>query len=157
MFPGRRGAGRIFFNQVRLSGVVPQICVLFGPSAAGGAYIPAFCDVVIMREGNASMYLGSPRMAEMVIGEKVTLEEMGGARMHTSKSGCGDVLVESDEEGIEFARRYLGYFPSSFAAPPPDSPPGAPASEARIGELIPADENKPFDVRELLDALIDAD
>src|SRR5947209_9291045 len=75
MFPGRRHAGRIFFNQVRLSGVVPQVCVLFGPSAAGGAYIPAFCDVVVMREGNASMYLGSPRMAEMVIGEKVTLEE----------------------------------------------------------------------------------
>ncbi len=83
MFPGRRGAGRIFHNEVKLSGVVPQVCVLFGPSAAGGAYIPAFCDVVIMREGNASMYLGSPRMAEMVIGEKVTLEEMGGARMHT--------------------------------------------------------------------------
>src|SRR5437763_1369592 len=52
MFPGRRGAGRIFFNEVKLSGVVPQVCVLFGPSAAGGAYIPAFCDVVIMREGN---------------------------------------------------------------------------------------------------------
>jgi acetyl-CoA carboxylase carboxyltransferase component len=69
MFPGRRGAGRIFYNQVQLSGRVPQICLLFGPSAAGGAYIPAFCDVVIMVEGNASMYLGSPRMAEMVIGE----------------------------------------------------------------------------------------
>ena len=115
MFPGRRGAGRIFFNQVRLSGVVPQVCVLFGPSAAGGAYIPAFCDVVIMRDGNASMYLGSPRMAEMVIGEKVTLEEMGGARMHTSRSGVGHVLVASDEEGIDYARRYLSYFPSSFA------------------------------------------
>src|SRR3954466_7387418 len=79
MFPGRRGAGRIFYTQVKLSGVVPQVCVLFGPSAAGGAYIPAFCDVVIMRDGNASMYLGSPRMAEMVIGERVSLEEMGGA------------------------------------------------------------------------------
>ena len=89
MFPGRRGAGRIFYNQVRLSGQVPQVCLLFGPSAAGGAYIPAFCDIVIMREGNASMYLGSPRMAQMVIGEEVTLEEMGGARMHTSVSGCG--------------------------------------------------------------------
>src|SRR5213083_1204485 len=89
MFPGRRGAGRIFYNEVRLSGRVPQVCVLFGPSAAGGAYIPAFCDVVIMREGNASMYLGSPRMAEMVIGEHVSLEEMGGARMHTGVSGCG--------------------------------------------------------------------
>jgi acetyl-CoA carboxylase carboxyltransferase component len=82
MFPGRRGAGRIFFHQVRMSGMVPQVCLLFGPSAAGGAYIPAFCDVVFMVEGNASMYLGSPRMAEMVIGQKVDLEEMGGARMH---------------------------------------------------------------------------
>src|SRR6516165_11116289 len=69
LFPGRRGAGRIFYNQVRLSGKVPQVCCLFGPSAAGGAYIPSFCDVVFMVEGNASMYLGSPRMAEMVIGE----------------------------------------------------------------------------------------
>jgi methylmalonyl-CoA decarboxylase subunit alpha len=159
MFPGRRHAGRIFFNQVRLSGVVPQICVLFGPSAAGGAYIPAFCDIVIMRDGNASMYLGSPRMAEMVIGEHVTLEEMGGARMHTSKSGCGHALVASDEEGIEFARRYLGYMPSSFAEQPlpPLAPTVAPSSERPIREIIPLDENKPFDMRELLDSLIDGD
>src|SRR5438874_4387591 len=105
MFPGRRHAGRIFFNQVQLSGRVPQVCLLFGPSAAGGAYIPAFCDVVIMVEGNASMYLGSPRMAEMVIGEKVTLEQMGGARMHCTVSGCGDMLVQSEEEGLAAVRR----------------------------------------------------
>jgi methylmalonyl-CoA decarboxylase subunit alpha len=158
MFPGRRGAGRIFFNQVRLSGVVPQVCVLFGPSAAGGAYIPAFCDIVIMRDGNASMYLGSPRMAEMVIGEKVTLEEMGGARMHTSRSGVGHVLVGSDEEGIDFARRYLSYFPSSFVGEPPSAPPAAPSgSPSSIRELIPADENKPFDMRSLLDCVVDAE
>src|SRR4051794_5126293 len=107
MFPGRRGAGRIFYNEVRLSGQVPQLCILFGPSAAGGAYIPAFCDVVVMREGNASMYLGSPRMAEMVIGEKVNLDEMGGAKMHTGVSGCGHFLAKSDEEAIDTARRYL--------------------------------------------------
>jgi methylmalonyl-CoA decarboxylase subunit alpha len=157
MFPGRRHAGRIFFNQVRLSGVVPQVCVLFGPSAAGGAYIPAFCDVVIMRDGNASMYLGSPRMAEVVIGEKVTLEEMGGARMHTSKSGGGHALVSSDEEGIEFARRYLSLFPASYEADPPAAAPSHPASDRPIAEIIPPDENKPFDMRELLDALLDAD
>src|SRR5438270_9254519 len=136
MFPGRRHAGRIFFNQVRLSGVVPQVCVLFGPSAAGGAYIPAFCDIVIMRDGNASMYLGSPRMAEMVIGEKVSLEEMGGARMHTGVSGCGHVLVETDEEGIETAKRYLGYFPGSFTQEPPGAPPAAPAAPADPGPTI---------------------
>jgi acetyl-CoA carboxylase carboxyltransferase component len=157
MFPGRRHAGRIFHNQVVLSGIVPQVCVLFGPSAAGGAYIPAFCDIVIMRDGNASMYLGSPRMAEMVIGEKVTLEEMGGARMHTGVSGCGHVLVKSDEEGIDSARRYLSYFPSHWEWLPPVAKPADPVSGASIRELVPEDENKPFDMRDLLDALIDAD
>jgi methylmalonyl-CoA decarboxylase subunit alpha len=155
MFPGRRGAGRIFFNEVQLSGVVPQVCVLFGPSAAGGAYIPAFCDIVIMRDGNASMYLGSPRMAEMVIGEKVTLEEMGGARMHTGVSGCGHFLVKSDEEGIELCRRYLAYFPSRWDEDPPAAPPAPPASEIEIRSLIPDDENKPWDVLDLIEALID--
>ncbi len=154
MFPGRRGAGRIFHTEVKLSGVVPQVCVLFGPSAAGGAYIPAFCDVTIMRDGNASMYLGSPRMAEMVIGETVTLEEMGGARMHTGVSGCGHFLVKSDEEGIDLAKRYLSYFPGSWRADPPTAPPAEPAAELPD---IPADENKPFDMRELIEALVDAD
>jgi methylmalonyl-CoA decarboxylase subunit alpha len=157
MFPGRRGAGRIFYTEVKLSGIVPQICLLFGPSAAGGAYIPAFCDVVIMRDGNASMYLGSPRMAEMVIGEKVTLEEMGGARMHTGVSGCGHFLVKSDEEAIELAKRYLSYFPTSWREDPPAAPPAAPASDTPIRDLIPQDENKPFDMTELIDSLVDAD
>ncbi|HEX2231924.1 MAG TPA: acyl-CoA carboxylase subunit beta [Thermoleophilaceae bacterium] len=152
MFPGRRHAGRIFFTEVKLSGVVPQVCVLFGPSAAGGAYIPAFCDVTIMREGNASMYLGSPRMAEMVIGEKVSLEEMGGARMHTGVSGCGHFLVESDEEGIDLAKRYLSYFPSNWTEPPPITVGAEPA--AGLPE-IPEDENKPFDMQDLIAAVVD--
>jgi acetyl-CoA carboxylase carboxyltransferase component len=157
MFPGRRGAGRIFFNQVQLSGVVPQVCVLFGPSAAGGAYIPAFCDVVIMRDGNASMYLGSPRMAEMVIGERVSLEEMGGARMHTGVSGVGHQLADSDEQAIAMARRYLSYLPSSWEEEPPPAAPAPPFGDGAgaIAELIPRDENKPFDMQALIAALID--
>ena len=116
LFPGRRGAGRIFANQVRLSGKVPQVCCLFGPSAAGGAYIPAFCDVVFMVEGNASMYLGSPRMAEMVIGEKVTLEEMGGARMHaTVSAAAATTSCATDEDAIDAARRFLSYLPTIVA------------------------------------------
>jgi acetyl-CoA carboxylase carboxyltransferase component len=157
MFPGRRGAGRIFYNEVVLSGKVPQVCLLFGPSAAGGAYIPAFCDVAIMRDGNASMYLGSPRMAEMVIGEKVTLEEMGGARMHTSVSGCGHFLVDSDEEAIDLARRYLAYMPRSWRESPPPAPPAEPGSGRRPSEIVPADEKTSFDIRELIGALVDSD
>src|SRR5438874_2548988 len=155
MFPGRRGAGRISHTEVRLSGVVPQVCVLFGPSAAGAAYIPAFCDVVIMRDGNASMYLGSPRMAEMVIGETVTLEEMGGAKMHTSVSGCGHFLVGSDAEAIDLAKRYLSYMPQSWRDAAPTAPPAPPASERRPSEIVPADENPPFDVIDLIESICD--
>ncbi|WP_437513647.1 acyl-CoA carboxylase subunit beta [Sorangium sp. So ce1099] len=156
MFPGRRGAGRIFYNQVELSGLVPQICLLFGPSAAGGAYIPAFCDVVCMVESNASMYLGSPRMAEMVIGEKVTLEELGGARMHCSVSGCGDVLVKTEEEAIAFAKRYVAFMPQSSAeAPPRVEPRPEKPGQRPLEDVIPADENKPFDIMAVIDAIID--
>ena len=136
---------------------MPQVCLLFGPSAAGGAYIPAFCDVVIMREGNASMYLGSPRMAEMVIGEKVTLEEMGGAKMHTSVSGCGHFLARSDADAIDLAKRYLSYMPKSWREAPPSAPPAEPAAGTAVSEIVPADENAAFDVADLIDALVDAD
>jgi acetyl-CoA carboxylase carboxyltransferase component len=156
MFPGRRGAGRIFRNQVRMSGMVPQVCLLFGPSAAGGAYIPAFCDVVFLVEGNASMYLGSPRMAEMVIGQTVTLEEMGGARMHCSVSGCGDLLAKDEREVITAARAYLGYLPSHYASAPPVAAPVAPAkTPADLESVIPREENKPFDMREVIDRIVD--
>ena len=156
MFPGRRGAGRIFYNQVKLSGKVPQICILFGPSAAGGAYIPAFCDIVIMVDKNASMYLGSPRMAEMVIGEKVTLEEMGGARMHCSVSGCGDVLAKNEEEAIAIARDYLAYFPANFSEKPPVREAVAPKQlKKTLEELIPANQNSPFNMHDLINGIID--
>ncbi len=157
MFPGRRGAGRIFYNEVKLSGRVPQICVLFGPSAAGGAYIPAFCDVVIMRDGNASMYLGSPRMAEMVIGEKVSLEEMGGAKMHTGVSGCGHFLAETDEEAIDTARHYLSYMPGNWREPPPQGPPAEAVEGPAVGEVVPEDEKTAFDIRDLIAAVTDSD
>lgn len=158
MFPGRRGAGRIFYNQSCMSGVVPQVCLLLGPSAAGGAYIPAFCDVVCMVDKNASMYLGSPRMAEMVIGEKVSLEEMGGARLHTTESGCGDLLVKSEPEALSFARRYLTYMPDSqgqalpTAEPRPPAPPDQP-----LEDIVGIDENKPFDMRHVLAHIVDSE
>ena len=118
--------------------MVPQVCLLFGPSAAGGAYIPAFCDVVIMRDGNASMYLGSPRMAEMVIGEKVTLEEMGGARMHTGIVGLRPRPGQDRRGG----HRRGAALPELLAvelgaSEPPVAPPAAPASDTPLARDRP--------------------
>jgi methylmalonyl-CoA decarboxylase subunit alpha len=158
LFPGRRGAGRIFANQVRLSGRVPQICCLFGPSAAGGAYIPAFCDVVFMVEGNASMYLGSPRMAEMVIGEDATLEEMGGARMHATVSGCGDNLCATDDDAIDAARTFLSYLPQSWEDITTPIASRAPVATAKaIGDIVPEEERRAYDMHRVIDALVDED
>src|SRR5918995_75583 len=154
LFPGRRGAGRIFRNQVALSGKVPQICCLFGPSAAGGAYIPSFCDVVIMVEGNASMYLGSPRMAEMVVGEKVSLEDMGGARMHASVSGCGDQLAVDDADAIAQAKQYFSYLPGNWRSSPPTYDPSPPAREF-TDDLVPAEESRGYDIHAVIETLVD--
>ena len=156
LFPGRRGAGRIFYNQVKLSGRVPQICCLFGPSAAGGAYIPSFCDIVIMVEGNASMYLGSPRMAQMVIGEIATLEEMGGARMHATVSGCGDNLAFDDPDAIDQARAWFTYFPSTWREQPPTYEALGPETPLHAGS-IPTDDKLAYDIHTIIDGIVDAE
>ncbi len=156
LFPGRRGAGRIFYNQVRLSGRVPQVCCLFGPSAAGGAYIPSFCDAVFMVEGNASMYLGSPRMAEMVIGEHASLEEMGGARMHASVSGSGDTLASDDADAISLARTWLSYFPTNWRDAPPVGESAKPHTTLTAA-MIPASPAEGYDIHGVIDALVDED
>jgi acetyl-CoA carboxylase carboxyltransferase component len=155
LFPGRRGAGRIFWNQVRASGSVPQVCALFGPSAAGGAYIPAFCDVVAMVDGNASMYLGSDRMVEMVTGEKTTLEEMGGARVHCRESGVGHFLCADEDAALSVVRRYLSYLPSSWQAAPPVTDPVPPPAGADLAAIVPASDRQAFDMRAYVRGLLD--
>lgn len=154
LFPARRGAGRIFANQVRLSGKVPQACCLFGPSAAGGAYIPSFCDIVVMVEGNASMYLGSPRMAEEVIGEIVTLEEMGGARMHATVSGCGDNLAVDDADAIEQVKQWFSYLPSTWRESPPVTA-GEPAAIELTRSILPAEDAMGYDMHRFIDGVVD--
>jgi acetyl-CoA carboxylase carboxyltransferase component len=154
MFPGRRGAGKIFHSQVRASGSIPQACALFGPSAAGGAYIPAFCDFVSMVDGNASMYLGSPRMVEMVVKEKTTLEDMGGARMHCTVSGCGHHLAASEPDALDAVRRFLSYLPSDWRQQPPPGTASGP-EDIDLAALVPASERQAFDMRRYLRGLVD--
>ncbi|MGH3662892.1 MAG: acyl-CoA carboxylase subunit beta [Micromonosporaceae bacterium] len=154
LFPGRRGAGKIFWNQVRASGSIPQVCALFGPSAAGGAYIPAFCDVVAMVEGSASMYLGSDRMVEMVTGEKTTLEAMGGAKVHCTESGCGHFLCKTEADAIEVVRRYLSYLPSNWTQPPPSGE-ARDAANTDLAKLVPESERQAFDMRRYAKGIVD--
>ncbi|MGQ0842713.1 MAG: acyl-CoA carboxylase subunit beta [Sporichthyaceae bacterium] len=153
-FPGRRGASAIFNLQVRLSGRVPQVCVLLGPSAAGGAYMPAFCDWVGMVAGNSSMYLASPRIAEKVTGEITTLEEMGGALMHASVSGCADEVFDTDWEAIAAARLLLSYLPDDFRTAPAHRESTEP-ERSDLGDLIPTDPNASYDVRDVIEAIVD--
>jgi acetyl-CoA carboxylase carboxyltransferase component len=156
-FAGRRGASRIFQLQIRLSGRVPQICCLHGPSAAGGAYMPAFTDWVGMVRGNASMYLASPRVAEKVTGELTTLEEMGGADMHANVSGSADAVFDHDWEVITAARALMSYLPNSFQDRPAPIPAVAPTISSWPDGLIPDDPNVGYDVRDVIDRLVDGD
>ena len=156
LFPGRNQGGRTFYNQIKMSGVVPQIALMFGPSPAGSAYTPAFADIAIMVDGNASAYLGSPRMAEMVTREKVTLEEMGGARMHCTVSGLGDFLAENEEHAIQIARAYFHYMPQNYLERVPDIAPVTPASERPLKDIVPEAQNKPFNMYDFISSLIDA-
>lgn len=152
---GRKAWGNIFYNQVQFSGVVPQICLMFGPSPAGSAYVPALCDVTFMVDKNATAYLGSPRLAKMATGEDVTEEQMGGARMHCAVSGLGDLLVGTEEEALQKARDYLAFFPDQFEAPPRLQPARAPESGPSPSEIVPPNQNTPYDVRKLVRALVD--
>jgi methylmalonyl-CoA decarboxylase subunit alpha len=154
MFPGRRGAGRIFKTQVQASGSIPQVCALFGPSAAGGAYIPAFCDFTAMVDGNASMYLGSPRMVEMVVSEKTTLEEMGGAKLHSTVSGSGHYLAKDEPDAIQAVKRYLSYLPPNWAEAPPPVMTKNPEN-IDLRKLVPASERQAFDMRRYVRGLVD--
>ncbi|WP_433827876.1 acyl-CoA carboxylase subunit beta [Actinoplanes sp. CA-015351] len=154
LFPGRRGAGKIFHTQVRASGAIPQVCALFGPSAAGGAYIPAFCDVVAMVEGNASMYLGSDRMVEMVTGEKTTLEAMGGARVHCTESGVGHFLCKTEREALDVVRTYLSYLPANWTQQPPAATAAEPG-RVDLSALVPVSERQAFDMRRYVKGLVD--
>ena len=154
-FLGRQAWGNIWFNQVKISGAIPQICVLFGPSPAGAAYIPALCETVIMVDKQATAFLGSPRMVHMAIGEEISEEDLGGARMHCAVSGLGDILVKSDAEAIAVTKKYLAFMPQSYLEKPAIVADTGKASPPDLREVIPVNEKLPFDMKIVIDALAD--
>ena len=157
IFIDRRHAGMIFRLQGVMSGVVPQISAVFGPSPAGSAYIPALSDVVIMVDKNTSVYLGSPRMAEMVIGEKVTMEEMGGAKMHCQTSGLGDYLARDDREALDIVVKYLEYMPQNWQSEVIKYETREAKEGRPIEEIIPENQRVSYDVKDIIDRVADED
>ncbi len=154
----KSSAGSLFYNQSLLSGRVPQIGVLYGPCFAGTAYLPVFCDVVIMVRGMAGMAIASPRMVKMATGEEISIQELGGAQMHAEKSGSVDVVVDGEEEAARVVKELIDYFPDSYEddlpVREPVEPTGAPDE---IDDLIPENPNRPYDVHELIEAVVDGD
>jgi len=151
------GYGHLFREQVHMSGVVPQIAAMVGPGAAGTAYIPGLADFVPMVKNVGSMALAGPPLVKAVTGEDIGEQELGGSKVHTTKSGVGDVEVESDAACIALMKRYLSYFPSSCEEQPPRVPCTDPVDrrEESLLDLLPESPRKAYDMYKLIEAIVD--
>lgn len=157
LFANRQGAGRVFYNQAMLSGRVPQICVLYGPCFAGAAYTPVFSDFVVMVDGMSAMAIASPRMVEMVTGEELSIQELGGSAVHAEHSGSADLVADDEEHARELVSDLMSYLPSKTGEAPPRVAGADPEKPPRgIDALIPERPNKPYDMREVIDRIVDA-
>jgi acetyl-CoA carboxylase carboxyltransferase component len=155
-FANREGIGKVYYNHSMLSGRVPQICVLYGPCIAGAAYTPIFADFTIMVEGSA-MAIASPRMVEMVTGEDITMDELGGPAVHAAESGSADLVARDEEHARELVARLLSYLPDNADADPPRTEGVEPAaSPAGIDSVVPESPRKAYDVRDLIERVADA-
>ncbi|SNR58535.1 acyl-CoA carboxylase subunit beta [Halorubrum vacuolatum] len=157
-FANREGIGKYYYNHSMLSGAVPQICVLYGPCIAGAAYTPVFADFTVMVEGMSAMAIASPRMVEMVTGEEISMEDLGGPQIHAEHSGSADLVARDEEHARELVATLIGYLPDKAGEKPPraeSTPPKRPP--AGIDELIPDAPNRPYDVHDLLDRIADAE
>ncbi len=151
------GSGHLFREQVHMSGVVPQVAAMVGPGAAGTAYIPGLADFVPMVKNVGSMALGGPPLVKAVTGEDIGEQELGGSKVHTTKSGVGDVEVEDDAACIALMKRYLSYFPSSCEEQPPRIPCDDPVDrrEESLLDLLPESPRKAYDMYKLIGAIVD--
>jgi len=152
-----RGFGEIFAMNTLASGVIPQISVIMGPSAGGGAYSPALTDFIFATEGQGQMYITGPDVIRAVTGEEVTHEELGGADSLASRSGVAHFAVTGEEETLAEVRRLLSFLPSNNAEDAPLMPSGDdPARrEEELLTIVPVEPNRPYDVREVIDRLVD--
>lgn len=151
------GSGHLFREQVHMSGVVPQVAAMVGPGAAGTAYIPGLADFVPMVKEIGSMALGGPALVKAMTSEDIAEQDLGGSKVHTTKSGVGDCEVKSDAECIALIKRYLSFFPSSCEEPPPRLPVTDPIDrrEESLLDLLPESSKRAYDMYKLIGAIVD--
>jgi acetyl-CoA carboxylase carboxyltransferase component len=151
------GSGYLFREEVTMSGVVPLVAAMMGPCAAGTAYIPGLSDFVPMVVGQGSMALAGPHLVKAVTGEDISMEDLGGAKVHCRTSGVGDLEVADDAECIAVVKRYLSYFPSNCEQPPPvrEGSDREDRMSERLLDIVPESSRQPYDMYELIGEIVD--
>ncbi|WP_049923528.1 acyl-CoA carboxylase subunit beta [Halopiger djelfimassiliensis] len=156
-FANREGIGKYYYNHSMLSGRVPQICVLYGPCIAGAAYTPVFADFTVMVRDMSAMAIASPRMVEMVTGEEIDLQDLGGPDVHARHSGSADLIAEDEEHARELVAKLIGYLPNNADEKPPRSEGKAPArSPEGIDAVVPQEPNRGYDMFDVIERIVDA-
>ena len=151
------GSGHLFREEVTMSGVVPLIAAMLGPCAAGTAYIPGLADFVPMVVGQGAMALAGPHLTKAVTGEEISMEDLGGAKVHCRKSGVGDLECADDAECIEAVKSYLSFFPSNCELKPPVRETGDPAERMseKLMEILPESNRQPYDMYDVIGEIVD--
>ncbi len=151
------GYGDVFVRNVQCSGVIPQISVIMGPCAGGAVYSPAMTDFIFMVKETSHMFITGPDVIKTVTGEEVEFEELGGAMTHNSKSGVAHFASEDEESCLEDVRYLFGFLPSNNLEMPPRSEPydDPERTEDSLGTIVPADPQKPYDMREVVSLVVD--
>ncbi|MBI4529223.1 MAG: acyl-CoA carboxylase subunit beta [Deltaproteobacteria bacterium] len=146
--------GKIFFENSIASGVIPQISAIMGPCIGVASYSPALTDFVIMVQGSSQMFITGPAVIKEVLGEQISMEELGGGKVHSEVSGVADLIVRNDAECLATIRRLLGFLPSSYDSAPPRADPQPPRA-GNIEAIVPEDIRKAYDVIKLIKTLVD--
>jgi acetyl-CoA carboxylase carboxyltransferase component len=151
------GYAEIFERNILASGVIPQISAIFGPCAGGAVYSPALTDFIMMTEENSYMFVTGPKVVKTVTGEDISVADLGGGKVHASKSGVSHFLVENEEEGLLVIRKLLSYLPQNNLedAPITDCDDPIDRLEDSLNEIIPDNPNQPYDVKEVIHSLAD--
>ncbi|HDR89205.1 MAG TPA: acyl-CoA carboxylase subunit beta [Bacteroidetes bacterium] len=151
------GYADIFQRNILASGLIPQISAIFGPCAGGAVYSPALTDFIIMSEQNSYMFVTGPRVTKMVTGERISTDDLGGAKVHGTKSGVSHFIAEDEEEGLLIIRKLLSYLPQNNLEDPfiTECTDPIDRKEDMLNEIIPDNPNQPYDVKEVIESIVD--